>query len=78
MRIGLLGFPFKNANKGCEALTYSIIHILREILENEHLEIVSFNTSSNTVLENYFPDVDFITVRAKNQRLFMLQRVQKM
>lgn len=65
MRIGLLGFPFKNANKGCEALTYSIIHILREILENEHLEIVSFNTSSNTVLENYFPDLDFITVRAK-------------
>ena len=30
MKIGLMGFDFSSPNKGCEALTYSFINILKE------------------------------------------------
>lgn len=77
MRIGLLGFPFKNANKGCEALTYSIIHIIRDLFPTEKLEIVSFNINRNDILEKYYPDVKFVSVRAKIKDLSCFKEFRK-
>ena len=42
MKIGLMGLEFVSPNKGCEALTYSIINILNEFNLEENLEPVCF------------------------------------
>lgn len=41
MKIGLLGFVTDDANKGCEALTYSFIQLLKDTIK-ESLEIVCY------------------------------------
>lgn len=33
MKIGLMGFEFESANKGCEALVYSFLSIIEEKIE---------------------------------------------
>jgi len=33
MKIGLMGFEFSSANKGCEALVYSFLNIVNDELE---------------------------------------------
>ena len=33
MKIGLMGFEFRSANKGCEALVYSFLDIIKDLIE---------------------------------------------
>lgn len=42
MKIGFLGLTFTDPNKGCEALTYTFLNILREFYQGKQLEIVCF------------------------------------
>ena len=67
MRIGLLGFSFNDANKGCEALTFSLLHILQE-MQLEKVTIVAFNCSPNKILESLYSnfDYDYPKVRIKD------------
>ena len=59
MRIGLLGFTFHNANKGCEALTYSFINIINNILpDNIEYRYYSYSDDYGLV-RNHFPDTVF-------------------
>lgn len=39
IKIGLLGLKPKSSNKGCEALTFSFLFILRDILQKEDVEL---------------------------------------
>ena len=41
MKIGLMGFSFSHENKGCEALTYSILGILSKCVNEKKIEIVN-------------------------------------
>ena len=40
MKIGFLGLTFTDPNKGCEALTYTFLNMLREFYREKKLEIV--------------------------------------
>lgn len=42
MKIGFLGLTFTDPNKGCEALTYTFLNMLREFYKGKRLEIVCF------------------------------------
>lgn len=62
MKIALMGFTFTNPNKGCEALTYSFVNILKE-LELKNIEIYSFGyTGIGNIIEEY-TDIKFHAVR---------------
>lgn len=56
MKIGLLGFDFCCPNKGCEALCYSFIEIIRQIASNNvSVEFYSFSGSQMEGIRNYWP-----------------------
>ena len=42
MKIGLFGFDFESSNKGCLALTYTFLDMLRNLTTNE-IEIINFS-----------------------------------
>lgn len=64
MIIGLMGFEFQSANKGCEALGYSFINILTEILYDNFILYVFTNDNLGNVPEQY-PDLKFIKIPLK-------------
>ena len=47
MKIGFLGLTFTDPNKGCEALTYTFLNMLREFYQGKQLEIVCFMRSDD-------------------------------
>lgn len=63
MKVGLLGFCFQDENKGCEALTYTMISML--IKKTCDLEI--YNLSENILgdLPAKFPTVKFVGHRLR-------------
>jgi polysaccharide pyruvyl transferase WcaK-like protein len=63
MIIGLMGFEFSSPNKGCEALGYSFLSILSEILESA--TIYNFDPGSLETLKTMFPKFSFISVPFK-------------
>lgn len=59
MKVGLAGFTFSNANKGCEALTYCFLNILQKIL-GKNLEVCYYSFSTNFgKVKEYYPDIKF-------------------
>ena len=60
IRIGVLGLPFHDANKGCEALAYSTVALLAKRFEGEKIEIVVFNDSKNENIEKIATNATFI------------------
>lgn len=59
MRIGLMGFEAKSANKGCEALTYSFLRMIEHYVgRDDEILIISTDKSINDV-KAYFPDLRF-------------------
>lgn len=66
MKIGLMGCEFVSPNKGCEALTYSIIGILNKI-EKVDSDFVIYNYSGTGLglIENEFQKLKFIEVKPK-------------
>lgn len=58
MKVGFLGFPFVDSNKGCEALTYSMVQILRSLSSRE-LTIVNLNGQKVDNIKRHFKDINF-------------------
>lgn len=59
-RIALLGLTFSDPNKGCEALTYTFLNILRKAYQGKDVEIVCiWNSSDFGQIPEYFPELTF-------------------
>lgn len=59
-RVGLLGFEFAADNLGCEALTYSLLTLLRPALEGLPVTFRSFEMSGNLgTVPELFPEWQF-------------------
>lgn len=66
MKIGLMGCEFFSANKGCEALTYSILSILNNIESIEKNSIIyNFSGTGLGDIADKFPKFKFIEVKPK-------------
>ncbi len=58
--IGLMCLSFKDANKGCEALTYSFLQMLRDIYNKNDYELVCITSSDDLgKVPLFFPDIKF-------------------
>ena len=69
MKIILLGFEFESSNKGCEALSYSIMALLDSMKELKPLEIVNVNIhDSMGEFANIYPNIKFTNLRMKTKR----------
>ncbi|AFA48122.1 polysaccharide pyruvyl transferase family protein [Acetobacterium woodii] len=69
MKIILLGFEFESSNKGCEALSYSVMSLLDLMEELKPLEIVNINIhESMGELPALYPNVKFTNLRMKTKR----------
>lgn len=65
MRIGLLNFTFFNENKGCEALTYSVLNTLVKEF-GEDIQIVNFTDALGLGdVPKYFSSIKFIDHKKK-------------
>lgn len=79
MKIGLLGFSTHEANKGCEALTYSFINILKNCLK-DNLDIHFFFCGNELgELPKEFPGTQFTieNVRFKDWKLSAFRALKK-
>lgn len=66
MKIGLMGFEFCSPNKGCEALTYSILSILSELESiNNNLTIYNFSGTGLGSIPKFFKKINFIEIPPK-------------
>jgi colanic acid/amylovoran biosynthesis protein len=67
----LMGFEFESPNKGCEALSYSFVSLLRKMFEGTKIEIhnVSYKLSLGAFPSEY-PDIKFVEhkVNLKNPK----------
>lgn len=74
MKIGLMGFEFESANKGCEALVYSFLSIL-EKSELEDIVIYNFSGTELGKIKTVFPKMKFINIlpRLKDYKLQYLR-----
>lgn len=64
MKIGLMGFEFKSANKGCEALVYSFLSIVEENLGEDGI-IYNFTGTELGFVPEHFPNLTFVNVLPK-------------
>lgn len=62
MVIGLFGFSFEDRNKGCEALTYSFISLLKKIVEDDLTVINLSGIGQVDKIAERFPDIKFDAV----------------
>jgi len=59
-KIGFLGLTFTDPNKGCEALTFTFLNMLREFYKGEKLHIVCFMRSDEMgKIPEFFPEFAF-------------------
>lgn len=66
IKIGLMGFEFDSPNKGCEALTYSFLNILRMIYTSkEDILIYNFSGTGLGRISEEFSEFKFIEVKPK-------------
>lgn len=57
---GLLGLSFLDPNKGCEALTYTFLTMLRRIYPSEELNLICIGRSDELgKIPEFFPDMNF-------------------
>lgn len=68
MKIGLLGFTFSNANKGCEALTYSFLYTVQKISENAEICYYSYSDDFGEV-KHYFPSMTFSNYKLSRKKI---------
>ncbi len=55
-RFGLMGLSFVDANKGCEALTYTFLKMLQDIYKDEQIELVCIANSEDLgKIPEFFP-----------------------
>ena len=55
MKIGVLGLSFSSSNKGCEALSYSFVNMIREF-GYQNLEIHVFGYSEMGDFTKYYSE----------------------
>lgn len=67
MKIGLMGCEFESANKGCEALSYSIIYVLKKCLEDSKQILTIYNFSGTELgrIPTEFNNIKFINVKPR-------------
>lgn len=59
-KIGFLGLTFTDPNKGCEALTYTFLNMLREFYKGERLEVICFmRTDEMGIIPEIYPEFKF-------------------
>lgn len=59
-KIGLLGLTYTDPNKGCEALTFTFLDMIRRLYPQDQLEIVCFmRTDKLGQMPLYFPQMKF-------------------
>lgn len=69
MKIGLLGFTFANANKGCEALTYSFLYTVQKLFP-EGVEVCYYSYSDDFgVVKKYFPSIKFTNYKLTRKKI---------
>lgn len=64
MKIGLLGFEFSSANKGCEALVYSFLTIIKKMITINDV-VYNFSGTELGYVPEYFNEIHFINVYPK-------------
>ncbi len=62
MKIGLMGFEFDSANKGCEALVYSFLDILRDKMDDDEIIVYNFSGTSLGNVPISFKGFSFVNV----------------
>lgn len=65
MKIGLMGCEFFSPNKGCEALTYSIMYILDKLRGNDNLTVYNFSGTELGFIQQEFKNIRFENVAPK-------------
>ena len=68
MKIGLLGFTFANANKGCEALTYSFLYTIQKLLQKVEICYYSYSEDFGAV-KRYFPSMAFSNYKLSRKKI---------
>lgn len=77
-KIVLMGFDFECPNKGCEALSYAFIELLKKIYPNEALKISNLtHKDSLGVFPEKFPEISFEHYRATYKRLSFYSKLMK-
>ncbi len=79
MKIGLIGFSFSHENKGCEALTYSMIGLLQKLFPKERMEIVNFSSVADLGdVPASFPQIHFSSyqIRLKDWKMSYMKEFQ--
>lgn len=64
MKIGLMGFEFSSPNKGCEALVYSFLSIIKGVLTTDDV-VYNFSGTELGYVPEYFEEIQFINVHPK-------------
>lgn len=64
MIIGLMGFEFQSPNKGCEALVYSFLSIIRNDLKSQDV-IYNFSGTELGQVPEYFKEITFVNIFPK-------------
>ena len=81
-RFGFFGLSFMDANKGCEALTYTLLSMLQRLYPNDKLQIISFvPTDELGEAQKHFPDLDlkgyYLNIRSPKSWYQVYQEVKK-
>lgn len=78
MKIGLMGFEFESANKGCEALVYSFLSIIEDKIEKDSV-IYNFSGTELGRVPEYFPNLSFVNVlpKLKDPRFNYIKQLKK-
>lgn len=62
-RFGLMCLSFKDANKGCEALTFTFLKMLQEMYDNDEFEVVCITASEDLGrVPSFFPEMHMSTL----------------
>lgn len=77
MKIALIGFDTDCPNKGCEALTYSFLGILRKFHINK-LEIFIFGDGKLGVVPKEFPEFIFHSFCIKLKSIFQILKIKRL
>lgn len=78
MKIGLMGFEFASANKGCEALVYSFLSIIKDHLKKDDI-IINFSGTPLGYVPDYFTDCNFINIypKLKDYKLKYIRKLKE-
>lgn len=81
-RFGFFGLSFMDANKGCEALTYTLLSMLQRIYPNDKLHIISFvPTDELGEAQKEYPNLDlkgyYLNIRSPKSWYNVYKEVKK-